>query len=353
VPNQRVEVTSRDGGSQRSDGGHGAQHGPDLLTSSVDEPRAEERLREALERSRARAWVGRHRPLLAGLVALLAFVAAGTWYVVTRPPPLDPVVNVSVVEFRDGASLEFDSQNQARTKMSYQVTAHVAGDVVAAIGIVGPGLTRPVSTIPTLKVGLPKAGSLGATVDCTDSTWWSAKDVDYRARVRRTDTYGRVTTYDAPLGQSNARWHAGVRSTCLRSFVKSLPAAVGSASVGPGHHKVDVTLTLTNPTRHALWAQATPFGDETVTTTRGALTPLPAGGTATIKFSMRSVDCANGTPHVPVAKDSDGQAIALPVYLTDTAFPKRSELAFGWPRVDPDSAELVNGQLATLCPRDR
>jgi hypothetical protein len=226
-----------------------ANHGLDLLLSPADGPR-EPWLRQTLERSGALAWPGRHRRLLGGLTALLVVVAVGVEYLVTRPPPPDPVVDVAVVGVDQGtSSSDFDAQGRVRARLSYQVTAHAVGDVITALGVVGPGLSNPTSTIPRVRFTLPKAGTLGATVDCSDSAWWSAKDADYRARVRRTDTHGGVTTYDAPLDQSNASWHNGVRGSCLTSFFEALPAATGTASAIPGKHALRVTLTLTNPSR--------------------------------------------------------------------------------------------------------
>jgi hypothetical protein len=221
VPNGRA-VTSGNGRRDLRDGrdaGNGAHHGPDLLSSSTDEPWAEDRLRQALERSGALAWTRRHRLLLGGLAALLVVVAAGAGYILTRPPAVDPVVDVSIVGFGSGALSDFDALRGSRRELIYQLTAHAAGDVDTAVGVVGPALSNPTSSISKVKLGLPRVGTLGATVDCADSGWWVAKDADYRARVRRTDTYGRVTTYDAPLGPSGAVWHVGIRSICLRTFV--------------------------------------------------------------------------------------------------------------------------------------
>ena len=148
-----------------------------------------------------------------------------TQYLVTRPPPADPVVDVSIAGFASGVSSDFDALHRSRAELTYQVTAHGAGDVDTAVGIVGPGLRSPASSISKVKPGLPRVGTLGATVDCADPRWWAAKDADYRARVRRTDTYGRVTTYDAPLGSSGAVWHFGVRRNCLRTSSRRCSAS--------------------------------------------------------------------------------------------------------------------------------
>jgi hypothetical protein len=234
------------------------------------------------------------------------------------------------------------------------VTAHVPGDVVTAVGVVGPGLTNPTSTIATVRVRLAKVGTLGATVDCAGSAWWSAKDADYRARVRRTDTYGRVTTYDAPLDQSNASWHNGVRGSCLSSFFEALPEA--SASAVPGKHALQVTLTLTNPSRHDLWILPATFADETVTGAASHVlwTQLPAGGTASVASSLHAADCGSAVPHVPLAKTLAGvplKASGLPVYLSHTRHPADWQTSGAWARLDAASAARLDRTLAALCPR--
>lgn len=354
-------MTTRDGrryqGEDDDRAWQRANHGLDLLISPADEPR-EARLRQALERSGALAWPGRHRMLLGGLVALLVVVAVGVEYLVTRPPPPDPVVDVSILALRDGtSSQDFDAQGRVRAKLSYQLTADVAGDVDQALGVVGPGLTNPTGSISTVKFRLPKAGTLGATVDCTDSTWWTAKDADYRARVRRTDTYGRVTTYDAPLGETNASWHNGVRGSCLGAFFDTLPAASASASAFPGRHVVKVRLTLTNPGRHDLWVLPATFADETVTGAGSLVlwTPLSAGGSASVTTSLHAADCSSGRPpSVPFAKNPEGvpgKERGLPVYLSDTKLPADWQTAGAWARLDPVSAARLDRQLATLCTR--
>jgi hypothetical protein len=359
----RCTVTAGDGrrypGEDDGRAWQPAQPALDLLISPTDEPR-EPWLRQAIERSGALAWPGRHRVLLGGLAALLVVVAVGVEYIVTRPPPIDPVVDVAVVGFDSGpSSSDFDSQGRVWAKLSYQVTAHAAGDVVSAVGVVGPGLTNPTSSISRVRFGHPLVGTLGATVDCSAPAWWTAKDTDYRARVRRADTYGRVTTYDAPLGDSNASWHNGVRGSCLRSFFEALPKATASASAVPGKRVVKVTLRLTNPSRHDLWVLPATFAEETVTGAGSFVvwTPLPAGGSAAVTTSLHAADCSSGTPpRVPFAKNLEGvpgKDRALPVYLSDTKLPEDWQTAGAWAHLDPASAADVDRQLAALCPRAR
>jgi hypothetical protein len=353
-------LTTGDNRPGLGEGGHAGQ-GPqpalDLLSSSGDEPRAEDRLRNALERSGALGWTRRHRPLLGGLAAVLIVVAAGTAYVVTRPPPLDPVVNVSVADFRSGTSNDYDARGRSRVEMTYQLTADVAGDVDTALGVVGPGLTKPTSSISKVRFRLPRTGALGATVDCSDSQWWAAKGADYRVRARRTDTYGRVTTYDAPLGHTAALWHIEVRRICLRTFFEALPPpAVGSASTLPGQHKVKVTFTLTNPSRHAVWVKAPDFPDETMTAEGGPWTLLPAGGSASVSTTIGATDCTNGRPRLPFARSPEGvprKDRALPVLVSNTRIPDDRWFSGGWARFDPASVIRVDRKLDALCPRSQ
>jgi hypothetical protein len=353
-------VTTGDGRPDLGEGGHaeqGHQPGLDLLSSSGDEPRAEDRLRNALERSGALGWLGRQRPLLGGLAAVLIVVAGITAHVVTRPPPLDPVVNVSVADFRSGTSSDHDAQGRSRVEMTYQLTVNAAGDVDTALGVVGPGLTKPTSSIAEVKFRLPKTGVLGATVDCSDSQWWAAKAAGYRVRVRRIDTNGRVTTYDAPLGRTSATWHIEVRRICLRTFFDALPPpAVVAASTLRGQHKLKVTFTLTNPSRHAVWVKAPDFPDETLTAEGGPWTPLPAGGTASVSTTISATDCTSGRPRLPFDRSPEGvprKDRALPVLVSNTRIPDDPWLSGGWARFDPASVSRVDRKLAALCPRSQ
>jgi hypothetical protein len=328
----------------------------DVVTSSSDEPGAGERLRKALLRSGGIAWAKRHRLLLGGLTGLLVVVAVGTGYLVTRPPAPDPVVDITVFGFASGGSSGVDLQGHLRGTRGYQVTTRVAGDVDSMLGVVGPGLTDPTSSISQVTFGLPGVGTLGATVDCSDSHWWDARDADYRARVRRTDTHGRVTTYDAPLGEeplgrSDAFWHRQVRRVCLDSFFRTLAPAGVSASVVRRGRQVDATLTLANPSRHALRVSTADFPDDVVKLTGGPWTVLPAEGTASVTVSIRA-DCAAGTPHVPFARSQSGETgndRALPVRVYDTASPVEEQTVNSWARLDPASAVRLDSELGALC----
>ena len=350
-------VMTDDGRADAGEDGHAREGaGPplDLVTSAADEPRAGDRLRWAIGRSGVTGWARRHRLLLSGLAGLLAVAGAGTGYVVTRPPAVDPVVDISIVGFSDFGSRDGDVQGGATRR--YQATAHVAGDVDTLVGVVGPGLSHPTSSIANVKFRLPKVGTLGATVDCSDSKWWHAQDADYRARVHRTDTHGRETTYDAPLGAaplgpSKAFWHNLVRQLCLPAFARTLAPAVASGSTV--RHQVDVTLTLTNPSEHALWVSAPEYSDGIVEVMAGPWMALPARDTALLRMPIRAVDCTHGRPGVPVAttpKGDTGNVKSLPVYVSDRAKPVEGQLVGVWVGLDPASSARLDRQIAALCP---
>lgn len=343
---------------------------PDVVTSSTDEPPAGERLRKALARSGASAWLRRHRLLLGGLAGLLVVVTAGTAYVVTRPQAVDPVVRIGVLGFASGGSADIDPQGRPRGARAYQVSALGAGDVDTLVGVVGPGLTKPTSSFSSVKFRVPGLGTLGATVDCSDERRWAAHDADYRARVRRTDTHGRVTTYDASLSpDEGAYWHDTVRHSCLAPFFATLPPAVAATPARHGKRQVDVTLTMTNPSRHALWVSPAPTGNDVVTfpgspatsaeatEADGPWTALPAGGTASVQVSIIAVDCGHGRPRLPFAPTVNGVArtdLAVPVFVTDIATPaEQGQLAGVWVVVEATSAARLDRGLAELCPGAR
>lgn len=237
------------------------------------------------------------------------------------------------------------------------MTAHAAGDVVTAVCVVGPGLAKPTSSISTVRFGLPKVGTLGATVDCSASTWWAAKDTDYRARVRRADTHGRVTTYDARSVTRTPPGTTGSGGAVCAPFFEALPEATAFASAVPRKHVVSVTLRLTNPSRHDLWVLPATFADETVTGSGSIVvwTPPPAGSNASVTTSLHVADCSRGTsPQVPFAKNLEGvpgKDRALPLYLSDTKLPEDWQTAGAWAHLEPASAAGVDRQLAALCPR--
>jgi hypothetical protein len=346
------------------DSGHATA---DLVASSADDLRAGERLRQSLGRTGAGAWVGRHRVTLGGLAALVVVVVAGAAYLTSRPPPPNPVVSITVVEFPDisgQAAGDIDEQGRPHFTQPYQVTGGATGDVDRMVGVVGPGLRHPTSSIDTVTLGRPGVGRLGATVSCSDSSWWNAKDADYRARVRRTDTHGRVTTYDARLGTSqfgpsNAAWHARVQATCLRSFSRTMPRATASITAVAdqqhadvhGRRQVDVLLTVTNSSKHTLWV--TPLRDysDVFDVSSGPWTALTPVGRSAVSESLL-VDCQRGEPQLPPAllpSDDTTTDRGLPVRLSEKSKPSTSDGVAVWLRLIPASADRLDSQLAAMC----
>jgi hypothetical protein len=299
-------------------------------------------------------WARRHRPSLGGLVGLLVVAGLATGYVVNRPPAAAPVVPISIVGYSELGS--GDVYVKGGVTRRYQATSHAAGDIVTLLGVVGPGLSHPTSSMGSVKFRLPKVGSLGATVDCSDEKWWHAKDADYLARVHGTDTHGRKTTYDVPLGATplgpaNTFWHMLVRQVCLPAFFRTLgPAAASGSTV---QHQVNVTLTLRNPSQHALWVSVPDYSDGLVDVVRGPWTALPARATTRLQMPFRAVDCTQGTPGVPIATTPNGEAgkaKALPAYVSDKAKPVEGESVGVWVGLDPASEARLDRQIGALCP---
>jgi hypothetical protein len=334
--------------------GQDAEPSVDLLASGSDESPAGQRFRGAVDRSGVIGWARRHRMLLLGVGAVMAVVAAVAGYMVTRPPAVNPVVAIDIVGFSDSGGEGVDDGSGVIARR-YQATVRAAGDVDTLVGVIGPGLGNPTSTLSKVRFGLPQVGTLGATLDCSGAGWWDATDVDYRARVSRTDRYGRQTTYDAPLGgtpqgPSNAAWHTMVRQFCFRASFQSLPPTEASgARVGD---QVHVDLTVTNPSRHALWVAAPDYSDGLVEMRQGEWTELPARGDAVLRISIGVVDCAHGVPGVPLATTPLGgveNAKALPVYVSDQATPVEGPLVGVWMRLEPASISRLDRQIAALC----
>ena len=316
-------------------------------------------LREAVS-GRAVPWARSHRLLVGGVAAALVVVAAGTAYVVTRPPAVDPVVRIGIVALNASNGGDIDPQGRPRGTWEYVLSTEVAGDVDTPVGIVGPGLVDPTSSITHVGVDHPGIGTLGATVECRDARWWAAKDTDYHARVRRTDTYGRVTTADIALGKpTDSFWHDHVRQFCLDPFVQTLPAATATGSTDAHPGRVDVTVAMTNPTEHGVWVAAAAYSDDVVTmgvvstdpssADSGPWTALPPGGTASLSLSVVAADCSRGAPRLPFTATSQGAAVTdrgLPFLAADNPAPAEDEVVGLWVRLDTASADRLGRQLA-------
>ena len=67
-----------------------------MLGATNDDPRAAERLRERLVTSAGFGWA-RGTAWTRGIGRAMVVVTVGTAYAVTRPPAVDPVVDVSII----------------------------------------------------------------------------------------------------------------------------------------------------------------------------------------------------------------------------------------------------------------
>ena len=351
---------SRDSAGHDAAGGYGPDltaPDVDLISSASDDPRAGDRLRTSVTRSSPVRWALRHRLILTGALVIVLGVAAGVVYVATRPPPVDPVVALHVIAFPTGETHEVDGQGQQRVSLSYQVTALVAGDVVTLVGVVGPGLSEPTSTIPPVHHGLPGLGNLGATIECADAGWWDATDADYHLRVVRTDAYGRATTYDAPLGDSSLgpsahTWATGVGLTCFEAFMQSLQPAAASGVVAAGGH-VTGSLEVRNTTAQPVRLGVADDDDGRLLVREGPVIVVAPGASGWLSFDASASDCSAQGPRLSTPTGADGQPSNDSAILVRRDVPRASDndpAPMGWLVLDAASAATINSALATLCP---
>jgi hypothetical protein len=176
--------------------GDDADEPVELLASSSDRTSVEERLHGV---ARGGGGVARRHPWWAAVlvVVLVGGVAAGV-YLVRRPPPMSTTIDVTV------ASSGGDGQ--------YLVELHSPGEELNVVGIVGPGLADPRSTIGRVTANGPGLGHLDAVIDCSGG-WEQGRPVDYRVRVLHTDDRGREATYDVPFDRDQDWWSL-VQITC-------------------------------------------------------------------------------------------------------------------------------------------
>jgi len=349
--------------SAADDGGR-----PEVLSAGAEELGIDEEVQAAFEQSPAVAWLGSHRLLLGVIGCLVVLLAAGIHYVATRPPALDPIVRVSYEPLLGAQSRvsDVDARGRPRASSQYVVSTRVPGDLDVLVGVIGPGLVDPTSSITKVTSTHPGIGFIGATVSCADSSWFSAKDSDYGVPVRRTDRYGRVTTYETPLDATTAiDWHGWVRHSCLAVFFRTLPSAIARPIPAQHPHEVDFTVTLTNPTTHALWVLGGYYTDGVIATvpvigpTSPSLTdapwiPLPPGGSATVQMSIQAAGCSGGVAHLPFARTATGQlqdVEAIPFLVAQSSHPLNGQQGDSWAVLDQGSAATLDAELGAVCPR--
>jgi len=343
---------------------------PEVLASGSDRLGIDEEVQEAFEGSVVVAWLGSHRLLIGGIGCLAVLLAGGLRYAASRPPALDPIVHVSYV-FLPGTQSQVsgvDAHGRPRASSQFVVSTRVPGDVDVLIGVIGPGLVDPTSTITEVTSTHPGIGSVGATVNCADSSWWSANDGDYRVPVRRTDTYGRVTTYDTPLDAATAtRWLGWIRHSCLGVFLHTLPAAMTNPIPGKRPHEIDFTLTVTNPTMHPVWVLGTDYTDGSVTTfplvqvsspslSQAPWLSLPPAGSASVQMALVAGGCSGAVAHLPFALTATGQPEtieAVPILVAQSLHPLDGQQSGAWAVLDRASATRLDTELAAVCPSKR
>lgn len=267
----------------------------ELLTSSSDRAGIDERLDGGVRRSGR--WARRHPGwVLGAAVVALGGVALGV-YLARRPPPEAPVL-VSIQSLGGGSQ--------------YLVEPQTPGEEIRPVGIVGPGLTDPTSTIGRTTSTGPGLGNLGARVDCA-GTWWEGRPEDYRARVERTDAYGRVRTYDAAIeGASGGDvWWSQVRHQCLSRAVSGLQPAPAEVVTEPDRRGLVVTAHLVNPNPFPLGLAVLAYGRALLAWSGEERAAIPAGGSGDLVARM-TFDCSDRSPSLP-APGLEGGGDTAPV----------------------------------------
>ena len=274
---------------------------PELLTSSADEPTAEERVRTAVAGSGARGWVRRHRLLLAGSVGVL--VRRGRRDHLRQHPaaagrPGDPRVRRRL----HGGWRRRTSTRRAAPdgRSTYQVTAGVGGDVNSVRRVSSGRASRPRRPPSvTCSTACRRSATSARPSTATDAGWWEAEDSDYQVSISRTDAvragHGRRRPArghpDRALGHVLARR----RRPHLPERVLPIAAAAQQHDGRPSRRRsqVDITLTFTNPGDHAIQVMPTSSRPRRWSLP-GPWTTIPAGGQATVTVSAVSAGCEGG-----------------------------------------------------------
>jgi hypothetical protein len=162
---------------------------PDDLLEGNDAPTWGERL----EARGITPWLRRHRvALVAGAVSVVAVGALASTWARSQPPPVDPTIRATVADaLSNGLATQVPGVvYDGYTAVAVQVQPS-AGESITVLGITGPGI-RASRAVPD---------PAGAAIDdvflapgCDDPRSSTPTFDDYRLQVRRTDSYGRVTT---------------------------------------------------------------------------------------------------------------------------------------------------------------
>ncbi len=301
------------------DGGHDGSRAVSLDPPEVIGQDAGTTWGERLQAAGITPWVRRHAVVLASVTAVVVLGAtAGTWYVRSRPPALDPDLHVITAEITpsnitdNGNTQTFDGPTVADIGgvgdllwSAYGVAPTDPSDTSAyrIVALVGPGIRASTPShghAPTTS-GVPNPTDLATLIDCSDPSAFTGRVGDYRLVVSRTDSLGRTVTAPVQLPDGTDDWSQQVRGRCFgRAAVDGY--VVTAATVGeprPGRPlalRMNVTSHL--PVTTVLTAGTSFTGDVTAPIAWTiAPTVLTSGGSAVVTAELDVRDCSG--PEVP------------------------------------------------------
>jgi hypothetical protein len=322
-----------------------------LASSHVGRSTITERVACWLGRRGITSWVRAHRYAARGAAAaVLVVITAGVGFVASRPPPVAPFHLVVASEGDHG--LVSLGETDLVWADSYAVSGLAPGDTDRVVGIVGPSLsspTGPADVITTASQGF--VVRLGAMLSCPASQWSLAADSSYRARVQRTDAFGRLTEADVPLSNAGA-WHRMVVQQCLLRLVEfDVLTARWGASVRPGSRVVDVSVDIRNPDKNPMWLSSESYGLGVQSLPSPPTLLVPQAWTRwTTDLAVRDCTSAPQLEQFTLV-DQNGMIVShvgLPVSaaLTGNAIP--ADKQFAWLIAD-DAAGTLTQLLTRVC----
>lgn len=282
----------------------------DLDVVGDDSPLLAERLRTWMEGRGVLVWLRTHRPVVAVVVALaaLGLVAAGGWWL-ARPAYLADDARVEVTTSgQEPARLIVDPATGHITGITQLVllsSAETPTVTVDALGVVGPGLSRPTARIPSSVAGAPTTGAVAADVSCdqpeeTDAVVTSRAS-DYRVRVQRTDSATGEQRIDTVPLEGAEEWLRDVRRACVQIAAdRDLEVRAVDAAQVEGSVAADIRMLVRNSADRP-WrsVRVSTLGAPTVV----AATPdidIPAGSEEWVTVRLWPDDCSD--PVRPLAQ---------------------------------------------------
>jgi hypothetical protein len=322
-----------------------------LASSHVERSTITERVACWLSRRGITSWVRTHRRAArGGAAAVLVVITAGVGFVASRPPPVAPF---HLIVTSDG-DLGLFSLGETDLVWAdyYAVSGLAAGDTDRVVGIVGPGLSSP--TGPADVITTPSQGidvRLGATLSCPASKWSLATDMNYRARVQRTDAFGRLTEADVSLSNAGA-WHRLVVRQCLLRLVEfDVLTARWGASVRPGSSVVDVSVDIRNPEENPIWLSSESNGPGVQSLPSPPTLLVPEAWTRwTTDLAVRDCRSAPRLDQFTLV-DQNGMTashVGLPVSVALTGNALPADKQYAWLIAD-DAADGLTQSLTRVC----